>query len=519
MRAQTDFGNLGFCCKEFCHHLRGELMESKKAAKVVENVMSDFVPVAHTDTNRIDAFAVGTKAPMRREATTVLIADNDPSSRLSLEQMLQDAGHRVLIAADGHQARQLMSDEVQVAIFDLHLPLASGLECLQVARDHFPDTQVMIMANSQDTADAVTAVKQGAFEFVAKPIQAKQFLAQVTQAAKAARLAREHRGLKEIVSAAWPTASFSSETPAAKILGDQVERLAQLDSTVLITGESGTGKTTIARMIHQRGNRADRPFVAINCASLPRELIEAELFGHERGAFTGAITDRPGRAEIANGGTLFLDEIGDLPMELQPKLLTFLQDRTFQRIGSNRPRTVDVRVIVATLRDLGQMCRERLFREDLYYRLNVLGIAVPPLRDRRDEIPHLIRDILQRIARRRGNGPIEVTKAAIERLCAHHWPGNIRELENVLERSSAYSDSPCIDAGDISLTSAGLPGDSLVPKGGFVLAGKTLAEIERQAIIDTLRACNGNKAMTARTLGISEKSIYNKMKRLEITSF
>jgi DNA-binding NtrC family response regulator len=293
----------------------------------------------------------------------------------------------------------------------------------------------------------------------------------------------------------------------------KIEKLAQLDSTVLLTGESGTGKTTIARMIHERGPRAGQPFVSVNCASLPRDLIEAELFGHVKGAFTGAADDRPGRAEIADGGTLFLDEIGDLPLDLQPKLLTFLQDKTLQRIGSNKVAKVDVRVIAATHQDLMGLCEQRRFRPDLYYRLNVLHLEVAALRDRRGDIPAVAQAVLDRISSRRGTGEIELEDQACRILQQHDWPGNVRELENILERASAFCENNRILARDLDLTPTALVGEVASTGDTSPFAGLTLKEIEKRALVETLKAEGGNKAMAARQLGISEKSIYNKLKR------
>lgn len=299
----------------------------------------------------------------------------------------------------------------------------------------------------------------------------------------------------------------------------QARQIAETELTTLITGESGTGKTTIARLIHASGPRAGRPFVVVNCASLPRELIEAELFGHARGAFTGAVLDRAGRVEMANGGTLLLDEIGDLPRELQPKLLTFLQDQTFQRIGSDRLHCVDVRVIGATNQDLIEACQEKRFREDLYFRLNVLNLHLPPLRERRGCLPELVAQILTRIGQRNDRPVPRVHERAMFALIQHDWPGNVRELENVLQRACVFCEDEEITEHDLRFDRFTRPaesGDAERPASAAVLAGRTLAEIEKQALIETLEACRGNKAMAARNLGISERSIYNKLKRHEL---
>ena len=354
-------------------------------------------------------------------------------------------------------------------------------------------------------------MKEGAVEYITKPFNPEELLAHSAQALRNGSLVKENRSLRAAVGQAPQASEWTAESDGAKRVYQQARKVARLDSTVLITGQSGTGKTTIARMIHNSGERAAAPFVAVNCASLPRDLIESELFGHKKGAFTGATEDRPGRAEIADGGTLFLDEIGDLPLELQPKLLTFLQDRTLQRVGSNDVRTVDVRVIAATHQDLATMCQQNRFRQDLYYRLNVLNICMPSLSERRADIPNLANAVLQRISGRLGE-PICIDAGAVAQLVDHSWPGNIRELENVIERAAAFCEDNTIRKSDIQIDSNGP--DAMVPAESMSLADMTLVEIETKAIVDTLEACGGNKARTARSLGISEKSIYNKMKRL-----
>jgi DNA-binding NtrC family response regulator len=445
----------------------------------------------------------------------ILIADDDPLIRTSLQQQLGSAGYTPILAADGVEAKEKLTEQTHVMLVDLAMPRVNGMECLRYAREKFPNVQTIVITSSEDVSDAVRAMKQGAFDYLTKPFSPDELLARVKQAATKARLLRDNHDLRQLVGQASSSTSLTSRTPTLQGLRQQIERIAPLESTVLVTGESGTGKSTIARLIHELGPRSDAPFVAVNCASLPRDLIEAELFGHCRGAFTGAVNDRPGRAEAANGGTLFLDEIGDLPLDLQPKLLTFLQDRTLQRIGSNDTRTVDVRLIVATHQDLGQMCQEKRFRDDLYYRLNVLRVQVPALRDRTSEIPLLVDTILNRLANRQAIESLTITEPAIEMLTKHPWPGNIRELENVLERAAAFCRNHTITEEDVALNceaaTIGNPAGSA--GGGFELACKTLAEVEKQAIIATLRACDGNKAQTARVLGISEKSIYNKMRR------
>ena len=443
----------------------------------------------------------------------VLIAEDNLVTRTALAHHVKKTGFETLLASDGEQAKSMMSDEVDVVLLDQQMPKASGMECLVRFRKDFPDAAVIMVTSSDDVANAVEAMKLGATEYITKPFDPEELMVVVRRAAEAAETARENRRLKAVVGHSLPTRSFQPKWEGMRRLLEQLDRVAQLDSTVHIRGESGTGKTTLARMIHQRGSRADGPFVVINCASLPRDLIEAELFGHAKGAFTGAVGDRPGRAEIADGGTLFLDEIGDLPLELQPKLLTFLQDRTIQRIGSNKEIKLDVRLISATHQDIGEMCEQKRFRQDLFYRLNVLSLEVPAVRDRLADVPDLAKQVLKRIAERREVQTPRLSDEALQLMCEYHWPGNIREMENVLERATAFCDDAFIRPDALEIEVLNAPGEESKSGGGRSLAGMTIAEIEKMAIMETLEACGGNKAMTARTLGISEKSIYNKMRK------
>lgn len=447
------------------------------------------------------------------ERVPVLIADDEPVTRKLFERYLCNAGFEVTTAEDGHSALAQMTPDVVVAILDLNMPGMSGLECLRKLGEYFPKTEVLIISGVGQVHDAVAAMKAGACDFITKPCDREDLVAHVERAIQTSRLKTENQQLRKAVGLPVSGTQFAATTEATRNLLSKVEKLSELDSTVLLTGESGTGKTTIARMIHDRGPRAGESFISVNCASLPRDLIEAELFGHVKGAFTGAADDRPGRAEIADGGTLFLDEIGDLPLELQPKLLTFLQDKTLQRIGSNKVIKVDVRLIAATHQDLRAFCEQRRFRPDLYYRLNVLDLEVPALRDRRGDILAVAHTVLDRISSRRSSGPIELDDQACQMLQKHDWPGNIRELENVLERASAFCENNRILASDLELTPSIVA--AAVPNAGGTscYAGLTLKEIEKRALLETLEAEGGNKAMAARQLGISEKSIYNKLKR------
>lgn len=451
---------------------------------------------------------------MEAQQVTVLVADDDEEIRSVLVHHLTLAGYRCLTAAHGKEALARMIDEVAVVLLDLRMPGLNGFECLNYIREHYKNTETIIFTASQEIADAVKAMKGGAFDYVTKPLNFDAVIALVQQAARTARLSEENRLLKQVIGDSKPLSSFIGDSPEMRKVLRQTAKVSGLDTTVLITGESGVGKSLLARMIHYQSPRAEKPFVTVSCTALPRDLVEAELFGHEKGAFTGAHERRLGRIEIANGGTLFLDEIGDMPLDLQPKLLTFLQERTFHRIGGNKPITADVRIVAATNQDLQQRVKEKQFREDLYFRIHVIPFHIPPLRNRPGDIPLLTDHLLRQIARRRRSSLFELAPEARKALEVYTWPGNVRELENALERASAFCTQNRIAFEDLPPHIAHpLQGQ---PAGATYLGGLALEEVEKMAIEQTLQFCGGNKAKASRQLGISEKSIYNKMKRLGI---
>ena len=476
-------------------------------------------------TNVIDASNSGD-----RVKGSIVAIDDDPMTLRLLQSVFRETGYQIRVSNDAPSGLKLVDNSTSVVLVDLLMPEISGFDCLRFIRKNFPQVQVIVVTGSSQTSDAVEAMKEGAFQYVTKPFDPKQLRVYVDKAMDASRTAHENQELRESHSHNLPV-----EVP--QIAGDvndwlmtRIDRLAKLNSTVFIGGESGTGKSTIARMIHQKSQRASGPFVSINCASLPRDLLTSELFGHTKGAFTGAVSDRAGHAEVAHGGTLFLDEIGDLPLELQPKLLTFLQDRTIQRLGSSEIRKVDVRLIVATHRDLAEMCREHAFRQDLFFRLMVLSLEIPPLRHRLSELPMMAEAALSRVCQRMAIPPKRLTTSGIDVLLKHDWPGNIRELENVLERAAAFSAGNEIGPEELifnnisSKRSETSQADSIAdqinlnnlrslvndPENpdsmhqsselNFSLAGKSLDVIEREALRQTLTVCNGNKAKSARML-------------------
>ena len=448
---------------------------------------------------------------------TVLIAEDESSTRLFLQDQLDKAGFHALPAKDGHEALSLLSDSVRVALVDLTMPDLGGLECIRRMRHSHPDVEPIVVTASSAVSDAVEAMKCGAFDYITKPVDVDELVEAVRRASRTAELAEENRQLKEAIGLPYAETPFIGTSAAARRVIKMAERIATLDGTVLITGESGVGKGLVARMIHNAGARGARPFVTVSCTALPRELVEAELFGHEKGAFTGAYERRPGRLEIADGGSLFLDEVGDMPLDLQPKLLSFLQERAFQRIGSNTTITVRVRIIAATHQDLRALCAERRFREDLFFRLNVLPIEIPPLRRRRDDILAIAEHLLGRIGSRTAKGdPFTLADDAQQALLAYEWPGNVRELENVIQRTTAFSGGSTITAADLPSEITGAPGSP--HHAHESLAGMPLRDVERLAILQTLDACRGNRAEAARRLGISKKGIYLKMKRLGLSA-
>lgn len=455
----------------------------------------------------------------------ILIADDDRATRLLLEHTMKRAGYVPSVASNGREALELLAEDIDVAVLDLRMPEVDGMECLREIQVRQPDTQVIILTANTDTQEAVRAMKNGAFDYVTKPFDQEELMSLVAKAFQTARLTQENRQLRHTLHGPDHPPPFIGDSDWAQKLRMSIERFARLDSSVLITGESGVGKGLLARMIHAASPRASQPCVTVNCTAMPRDLVESELFGHEKGAFTGAHERRLGRIEMAEGGTLFLDEIGDMPLELQPKLLNFLQERTYQRIGSNKMMQADVRVIAATNQDLRAMVQAKTFREDLYFRLNVLPVELPPLRERKEDIPFLAEYFLQRIASRRGSTVFTLSPQARELIIGYAWPGNVRELENVLERVTAFAAGSTLGKDDfpaeVFSSSLASPDPSDHNGGSNValsLAGLPLHEVEKMAIEQTLAACEGNKARAARQLEISEKSIYNKIKRLGVST-
>lgn len=419
-----------------------------------------------------------------------------------------DHGWHPIAAKSGLEAIDIINANIQAVILDVGLPGMDGIETIGRLHKRFPNVPVIMLTGTNDAETAVQALKAGASDYLTKPFELQRLFDLLRATVKSSKSKTKSTPLPKKVL----KVSLETSSPRMKQLYRQVEKAASLDSTILLTGESGTGKTHIARQIHLLSPRAKEDFITVSCPALPRELLETELFGHEKGAFTGASSSRVGRFEQASHGTIFLDEIGDLPPELQPKLLNVLQDREFFRVGGNKLFKTNARVIAATNVDLHARVEAGTFREDLYYRLNIIELVIPPLRERKEDIPRLITHILARIAANRNTDTWTLTETAAAALQKFNWPGNVRQLENVLERATAFSDSTIIDAEDI-IGVLESPAPTARAKQILTEPGLTLHEIEREAFIQTYIRTGKNKAKTARELGISERSVYNLMGR------
>ena len=437
---------------------------------------------------------------------SVLIVDDDAFLREHIRGVIGSAGYESIEAGDGKEAIVQLGSKPDLVLLDLNLPQASGLEVLGVARAKYPEIPVIVVSGTGEVLDAVAALKNGATDYIHKPFETEELLARMKEVFRRKALEQENSDLKSTF-AIGPKIELIAQSKQGIDLVHLAERSAQVDSTVLITGPSGTGKSVIAQWIHANSDRASAPFVCVSCGALPRDLIESELFGHEKGAFTGADRARAGRFESACGGTLFLDEIGELPLDLQPKLLNVLQDRMITRLGSTEARVFDARLIAATNRDLAVAVDEGAFREDLYYRLNVLRLQVPPLCQRQSDIAPLVEQKLAMITSRLGIPNLEISPDAMDLFLGYSWPGNVRELENVLERAIVFAKDGRIGVEDLHH----LRQTSQSPQ-STQLVGSTLAELEKRAILQTLEAVSGNRSQAAQQLGVSERTIYSRLK-------
>jgi DNA-binding NtrC family response regulator len=441
---------------------------------------------------------------------TVLIVDDEHGSRESLERIFEKAEFRALSAPSATRALEICRErKVDVVLTDLMMPGVSGLEFTRALKSIAPDVEVVVMTAYATVETAVECMREGAYDFVEKPLKRMAIVKTVRKAAERRALVAENRTLKAELSG-LRSREIIGHSQALRAALDVARQAALSSATVLILGESGTGKELLARQIHAESGRKGA-FVAVNLAALPEGILESELFGHERGAFTGAVQRREGRLAQASGGTLFLDEVGELPASVQVKLLRVLQESEFEPLGGKTMR-VDLRLVAATHRDLRAAVEAGTFREDLYYRLNVISITAPPLRDRREDIPLLVDHFLETYARKNDKTPLRVTREAMDKLMAYPFPGNVRELENVIERAVVLSRTELLEVAD--LPSHVTETEHLVDRLVFPI-GTPLHEIERQAIQKTLAHTGGDKQLAAQLLGISARTIYRKLDSTE----
>ncbi len=447
-------------------------------------------------------------------AERILIVDDDDALRDSLGLVLSAEGYEVAVAANARQALgQLGDDPVDVVLCDLRMPGMDGLELVPELVRRLPHVTVILMSAYGTQELALEAMKRGAYDYLAKPFQPAEAILAIRKAGERERMRRAHKALqREVQRAIGDRPIVAASAPMIEVL-ELVERAADFKTTVLLTGESGTGKEVLARAVHAQSPRRDRPFVAINCGAIPETLLESELFGHARGAFTGADRARRGLFVEADGGTLFLDEVGELPPALQVKLLRALQEEEVQPVGESKPRRVDVRVLAATARDLEADVQEARFREDLFYRLNVLRVRVPPLRERREDIPLLVDHFLARFREALGRPVRSVADDALERLVQYRWPGNVRELENVIERAVILADSDVLQVADLPGNVASPAPETAAPaRPGDLSLRRARRAAEAETIRRALAATGGNRTHAARLLEISHRALLYKLK-------
>ncbi len=446
---------------------------------------------------------------------TILVVEDEEKLRRVVELQLKGAGFEVEQAGTVEQAMRL-ADRADVILTDLRLPGVSGLELLANLRRQDSHTPVVVMTAFGSIETAVEAMKAGAVDFLPKPFSLDHLMTVVNKALELRTLRDENRQLRAELSQRYEFDNMVGHSEAMREIFSTITRVAPTRATVLLCGESGVGKDMIARAIHHHSPRADRPFVKINCTALPENLMESELFGYEKGAFTGANTSKPGKFEQADTGTVFLDEIGDVPASVQVKLLRILQEREFERLGSNKVKHIDVRVLAATNVDLRAALEQGTFREDLYYRLNVLPINIPPLRERKEDIPYLAGFFVKKLGKDLGSPVQSISDAAMERLLGYHWPGNVRELENVLERSMVLANGAVLEAGDVKLDTA--PAARFTVADNFLPEGTTLDQYEQAIIKEALRRANGNKSQAARMLGLTRNALRYRLSQMGLES-
>ncbi len=444
----------------------------------------------------------------------VLVIEDEDKLRRVLELQLAGSGYDLDLAPSGEAGLRYL-DRADLILTDLKLPEMDGMQVLAHARQINPSAPVIVMTAFGTIENAVEAMKRGAADFLLKPFSLDHLTAIIEKALEVRALRDENRALKEELGRRYQFDNIIGRSPNMQEIFQTILRVAPSRATVLLCGESGVGKDLIARAIHYHSPRRDKPFVKINCTAIPENLMESELFGYEKGAFTGANLTKPGKFEQADTGTVFLDEIGDVPAAIQVKLLRILQEREFERLGSNKVRQIDVRILAATNVDLRAALEEGRFREDLYYRLNVLPLNIPSLRERKEDIPFLAQHFADRFGRQERGEPGQISDDAMSKLLGYHWPGNVRELENVIERSLLLAPSATLRAADIKLDQSSKPKPAV---SDFLPEGVTLEEHEQSIIREALRRANGNKSQAARLLGLTRNALRYRLDQMGVDS-
>ena len=449
-----------------------------------------------------------------KKMLTILVADDDATHREVLRTLLEEWGYAVREAVDGEHAVALCRKQpFDLVLMDVRMPKKSGLEALKEIKVHNPAVPVLIMTAFSEVAAAVEAIKSGAYDYLTKPLDFEKLKVVLRNVFAHVGLIRENATLSRSLAATEAQTGMVGRSESMRALWEMVRTIAPTDATVLITGESGTGKELVAKAVHAASRRARGPFVAVNCAALTESLLASELFGHEKGAFTGADKKHEGHFLKADGGTLFLDEIGEMPLSMQVKLLRVIQEREVLSVGGNKAVPVDVRIIAATNRDLAKEVAAGTFRQDLYYRLNVVTLALPPLRERADDIPLLAQHFMARFADKNNKNIKGFTPGAMDRLVRYAWPGNVRELENVIERASILLLGEHISERELPERFAASQGDALTD--ALTTDCPTLEDVERAVILKTLKRFGGNKTEAAKALGITRKTLHAKLSKYQ----
>ena len=452
------------------------------------------------------------------ELYRVLVVDDDTAHRTMLRTLVGDWGYAIVEADDGEAAiAAVRARPVDLVLMDIRMVRVSGIEALEQIKAINPAIPIVLMTAYASVEMAVDALKKGAYDYLIKPLDFDKLRLTLERALEHIRLTAENRRLKSQLEAGFQSPDIIGSSPAMVRLMETVAQVAVSEATVMVTGESGTGKELVAAAIHHNSPRKAGPFVKVNCAAITETLLESELFGHEKGAFTGADRRKEGRFVQADGGSLFLDEVGEMPVSMQVKLLRVIQERELTRVGGEQTIPVDVRLIVATNQDLAQMVKAGTFREDLYYRLNVVELKTPPLRERREDIPLLAACFLTRFAEKNRKSVARFSPRAMDLLIRYAWPGNVRELMNTIERAVVLARSSCLDESDFAaLTSRPHETGSALSSGAFP-ADIPLERIEREAIVNTLASADGNKSEAARRLGITRKTLREKLKKYDLS--